>query len=267
MTTEWNAAAYRRVSALQEWLAGKSLARLALPDDASVLDVGCGDGRLTAAVAGRVPRGRVLGVDASHAMIAFAARRFPVADHPSLRFAVADAACLPCAARFDHAVSFNALHWVRDLDAPLRGLHAALVPGGRALLRFVPAASRPSLEDVIETTCRAPQWAHWFADHITPYVHPEAATYAACAARAGFRVARCDVVQEVWDFGTRAAFTAFADATFVAWTRHLPADRHAPFIADVLDRYAAVAPPPPAPHAFVFAQLEIELLRPWARRA
>ena len=56
MPTEWNAAAYRQVSALQEWLAGKSLAAVTLRGDEHVLDVGCGDGRLTAAIAGRPAR-------------------------------------------------------------------------------------------------------------------------------------------------------------------------------------------------------------------
>lgn len=259
MTTEWDAAAYREVSALQAWLADKSLAALTLRGDERVLDVGCGDGRISAAIAARLPRGSVLGVDASQHMVDFAAAAFPPAAHANLRFAVADAAALAHPEAFDLAVSFNALHWVRDLAAPLRGLHTALVPGGRAALRFVPAGPRRSLEDVIEDTCTAPAWRAWFTSHQTPFIHPAAADYAALAQATGFTVRRADVVREVWDFGSRQAFANFADATFVTWTQHLPAERRAEFIADVLDRYAAVQPPPPSPHAFVFDQLEIEL--------
>lgn len=261
MATEWDAAGYRAVSALQEWLAARSLAALTLAGAERVLDVGCGDGRISAALAARVPRGTVLGVDASRHMADFAAAAFPPARHPNLRFAVADAAALDLTQRFDLAVSFNALHWVRDLTAPLRGLHAALVPSGRALLRFVPAGPRPSLEDVIEDACDSPPWRRWFADREPPFVHPDPTAYAALARAAGFAVVRADVAREAWDFASRPAFARFAEATFVAWTDRLPADRHAAFIADVLDRYAAVLPPPPAPHAFVFDQLEIELRR------
>jgi trans-aconitate 2-methyltransferase len=260
VAAEWDAATYRAVSALQAWLADKSLATLAVTGDERVLDVGCGDGRVSAAIAARLPRGSVLGVDASRHMVEFAARAFPAAAHPNLRFEIADAAALDLAAAFDLAVSFNALHWVRDTAAPLRGLHAALVPGGRALLRFVPAGPRRSLEDVIEETCRAADWRRWFGDHAPPFVHPEVAAYAALAEAAGFIVERADVVQETWDFGSRAAFARFADATFVEWTRRLPPSRHAAFITDVLDRYAAVQPPA-APNAFVFYQLEIALRR------
>jgi hypothetical protein len=133
LTRAWppsgTAETYREVSALQEWLAAKSLASLTLSGGERVLDVGCGDGRISAAIAAHVPSGSVLGVDASQHMVDFAAAAFPPAEHPNLRFAVADAAALHLAPEFDLAVSFNALHWVLDLPAALRGLHAALVPG------------------------------------------------------------------------------------------------------------------------------------------
>src|SRR6516165_4986158 len=66
--TEWDARVYNRVSALQRWLAEKSLASLTLEGGERVLDVGCGVGTITAEIAQRVPRGSVLGLDASHTM-------------------------------------------------------------------------------------------------------------------------------------------------------------------------------------------------------
>jgi len=263
VATEWDAATYREVSALQEWLAAKSLASLTLAGGERVLDVGCGDGRISAAIAAHVSSGSVLGVDASQHMVDFAAAAFPPAEHPNLHFAVADAAALHLTPDFDLAVSFNALHWVLDLPAALRGLHAALVPGGRALLRFVPASTRRSLEDVIEDTCAAAQWRTWFADHRTPFVHPDAGAYAALARAAGFIVKGAGMAHEAWDFGSRPAFAHFAAGTFVAWTSRLPEDRRDAFIEDALDRYAAVQPPPPVQNAFVFDQLEIELQKPF----
>jgi trans-aconitate methyltransferase len=260
--TEWDAATYRAVSALQEWLAAKSLASLTLAGDERVLDVGCGDGRISAAIAAGLPSGSVLGVDASQHMVDFAAAAFPPAEHPNLRFATANAAALALAPEFDLAGSFNALHWVLDVPAALRGLHMAMVPGGRALLRFVPAGTRRSLEDVIEDTCAAAQWRSWFADHRAPFVHPDAGAYAALARAAGFTVKGAGLAHEAWDFGSRPAFAHFAAGTFVAWTNRLPEDRRDTFIDDVLDRYAAVQPPPPVENAFVFDQLEIELEKP-----
>jgi trans-aconitate 2-methyltransferase len=117
-----------------------------------VLDIGCGDGRITVEIARRLESGSVLGIDPSTHMIDFAKAHF--AD-PNLAFAVGDAAALPYRGEFDLAVSFNALHWVRDQNAALRGIRAALKPTGRAFLEFVPQGPRKCLEDVIEDTCRA----------------------------------------------------------------------------------------------------------------
>jgi hypothetical protein len=109
----------------------------------------------------------------------------------------------------------------------------------------VPASTRRSLEDVIEDTCAAAQWRTWFADHRTPFVHPDAGAYAALARAAGFTVKGAGMAHEAWDFGSRPAFAHFAAGTFVAWTSRLPEDRRDAFIEDALDRYAAVQPPPP----------------------
>ena len=87
---EWNASEYNRQSSLQAALAEEQLGRLTLEGSERVLDVGCGDGKITAEIAARVPRGSVLGVDPSENMIAFAARHFGPATHPNLRFEVAD---------------------------------------------------------------------------------------------------------------------------------------------------------------------------------
>jgi len=260
--TEWDAAAYRRVSALQHRVAEKSLADLRLDGSERALDVGCGDGSITAELASRLPRGSVVGVDASQQMIALAVKSFPPAAHGNLRFHVADAAQLPFADAFDLIVSFNCLHWVRDQAAALRGLCNALVPTGRAHLRFVPAGARRSLEDVIEETRRSPAWSAYFPAYRAPYVHLTQGEYAALARSAGLHVERFDVEEDAWDFRSRDAFVCFAEATFVEWTRLIPPAQHAAFIGEVLDRYGRLGDGSPAQaNVFKFYQVQAVLRR------
>ena len=66
---EWNAEAYHRVSTPQFTWGQVVLDRLPLRDTDTVLDVGCGTGRLTTFVADRVPRGLVVAIDASQNML------------------------------------------------------------------------------------------------------------------------------------------------------------------------------------------------------
>ena len=260
--TEWDAQAYNRVSALQQWLAEKSLAGLQLEGDERVLDLGCGDGKVTVEIAQRLPRGSVIGVDASHAMIAFAAQHFSADTCSNLEFRVVDAAHLSFADQFDLVVSFNCLHWVHDQEAALRGIRAALGASGRAQLRLVPQGARKALEDVIEDTRRAPSWAAYFPDYRPPYLHLTPDAYCALAEDCGLRVDRLDVQQEAWDFGSRDAFVHFANATFVEWTRLLPRDRHGAFIDEVLDRYRELGDgSPDQANVFTFYQMEVVLRR------
>ena len=129
--TEWNAIEYAKRSGLQAAMAKEVLALLDLEGSERILDVGCGNGRTTAEIAARVPRGMVVGVDPSHDMIDFASSHFGPAIVPNLRFEVNDARHLPFHEEFDLVVSFNALHWVPQQEEALRSIHAALNPSAR----------------------------------------------------------------------------------------------------------------------------------------
>ena len=62
---------------MQQTWARELIARLNLRGDEHILDVGCGDGKVTAEIARAVPRGSATGIDASAEMIGFAQKTFP----------------------------------------------------------------------------------------------------------------------------------------------------------------------------------------------
>jgi trans-aconitate methyltransferase len=258
--TEWNAGEYNRHSSLQAALAEEQLGRLTLGGGERVLDIGCGDGKITAEIAALVPRGSVLGVDPSQDMIAFASRNFAHASRTNLRFEVADVRRLTYREEFDRVVSFNALHWVPEQRLALRSIRTALVDTGQAVLRFVPEGARRSLEDVIEDVRHSARWARYFTGFQKPYAHSSPQEYQDLANQNGFRVLRMGLEDRAWDFQTREAFVAFARATFVEWTRRLPENDWPAFVTEVLDRYRTVAAcSPPEANTFKFYQLEVVL--------
>ena len=258
--TEWNASEYVRQSGLQKAMADEVLGLLQLEGSERVLDVGCGDGRITAEVAARVPRGSVVGVDSSEHMIAFASSHFGSPVRPNLMFEVADARRLRFHAEFDQVISFNALHWITDQAAALRSMHSAMKPNATAQLRLVPAGERKSLERVIEETRLLPRWSGYFHNFRDPYLRLTAEEYAGLAEKIGFRVLRIHTAAKAWDFGSRSAFLAFGSVTFVEWTRLLPEAERPAFIVDVLDRYRGVAADRPGEeNTFKFYQMDITL--------
>lgn len=111
-----------------ESLGREVLARLQLRGDELVLDVGCGSGRITEALIERLPRGRVIALDASQSMVAAARRRLPQAD-----VRVMDALELELAETVDAILSTATFHWIADHERLFRRLRAALRPGGRLL--------------------------------------------------------------------------------------------------------------------------------------
>lgn len=128
MTQTWNAANYAQNGAFVHELAGGVVEWLAPQPGETILDLGCGDGQLTARLT--TLGASVCGVDASPAMIA--AARIQGIDAQ-----VASAEHLPFAdASFDAVFSNAVLHWVRDHDAMMKEVRRVLRPGGRFVAEF-----------------------------------------------------------------------------------------------------------------------------------
>ncbi len=256
--TEWNAADYSRIGQLQEHMAAEAMGLLHLTGAERVLDIGCGNGKVTARIAAAVPQGSVIGVDASQDMIDFASRQYGPSAYSNLRFERADARSLPFHEEFNLVVSFNALHWIPDQDVALRSIRTTMKPNGRAQLRMVPAGPRKSLENVIEEARCSPQWAGAFKNFHDPYLHWTPEQYAAAAEQNRFRVEAVRTQDKAWDFESRDAFIAFGMVTFVEWTKLLPEKEKLAFVTDVLDRYRQVTGPGEE-NVFKFYQMDITL--------
>ena len=128
---DWNADAYHRVSRPQVAMAAAVLDRLELCGDETVLDAGCGSGRVTRLLLERLPRGRVVAVDASPEMVARARAELAGDPHADVRLADLAELRLDQGEQVDAAFSNATFHWVPDHDALFARLHATLRPGGR----------------------------------------------------------------------------------------------------------------------------------------
>ena len=124
--SDFDAAAYEKASAGQTDLARRLVNSLDLRGDETVIDLGCGDGRVTAELAERLPRGRVVGIDSSPSMIEAANGRAA----SNLVFRLLDMMALDYIDFADVIVSANAAHWVHDHTRLLELTYTALKPGG-----------------------------------------------------------------------------------------------------------------------------------------
>ncbi len=124
---DWDPARYARNARFVSDLGAPALAWLDPRPGEHILDLGCGDGTLTAQIA--QSGAQVIGVDASPAMVA-------AARVAGLSVRLLDGKDLDYLAEFDAVFSNAALHWMTDAEAVLRGVKAALKPGGRLVAEF-----------------------------------------------------------------------------------------------------------------------------------
>lgn len=138
---ELDAEHYVKNSSLQNSLAKEIIDAQEIDSNFYILDVGCGDGRITAEIAQRAKLGKVLGIDASHEMIKFALKSFPNENFPNLSFLQITAEEIEFQQRFDLIVSFSCFHWLKDPGLVIHQLSSALKTRGELLILTYPKES------------------------------------------------------------------------------------------------------------------------------
>ncbi len=183
MTQTWDTRAYEKNGAFVHGLADGVLEWLRPQPGERILDLGCGDGQLTARL---VATGAIVaGVDASAEMLA-AARSRGIDAHEGR------AEALPFADRSFNAVFSNAaLHWVRDQDAMMTEVRRVLGPGGR----FVAEMGGHGNIAAIRVALTAVLARHGYGDReggVNYFPTPE--SYERRLTRHGFRVERMALI-------------------------------------------------------------------------
>jgi trans-aconitate 2-methyltransferase len=127
-TRDWDASTYDRVSTPQQQWAEAVIDRLRLRGDETVLDAGCGTGRVTQLLLDRLPRGRVIAVDGSAAMVAEARE---LLDPARAEVQQADLTELELGEPVDAVFSNAVFHWIDDHARLFSVLAETLADGGR----------------------------------------------------------------------------------------------------------------------------------------
>ncbi len=267
----WSAADYASNSAVQQTWARELIAGLKLRGDERILDVGCGDGKVTAEIARALPKGLAVGVDASPQMIEFAARAFSISN---LEFRVLDAreikpevfsavrkekikrTTLPrpssplrggegvefALGLFDVVFSNAALHWVDDHPAFLRGAASTLRPGGRLV---VSCGGRGNAHDVflaLRPEIRLKRWRQFFRKMEAPYFFHSPEEYKKWLPRFGFKTRSVKLAPKDATYKGREGFGAWLRTTWMPYTQRVPEEMREEFISAVVERYVARHP-------------------------
>ncbi len=125
-----------------------------------MVDLGCGEGALTASLAARWPEARITGIDSSPEMLAAAAAHTIPG---RVEFAVSDARDWRPEDQIDVLVSNALLHWVRGHGELLSRWVEALSPDGWLAMQ-VPGNFRSPTHTLLADLCRSPRWSEQLGD-------------------------------------------------------------------------------------------------------
>jgi trans-aconitate 2-methyltransferase len=242
-TAKWNAADYAANSVVQQAWARELIAKLHLRGDEHILDVGCGDGKVTAEIARAVPNGSVTGIDASEEMIAYAKKTFPRSKLASLEFQVMDARKIKLERQFDLVFSNAALHWVDNHQKFLSSATSVLKPGGRLV---VSCGGKGNAQDVfvaLRPELRLARWREFFRRMPEPYFFYAPEDYKKWLLKLDFKIQNIQLVPKDATYPGLDGFATWIRTTWIPYAQRVPESMREEFIAAVTKRYVAKHPP------------------------
>jgi trans-aconitate 2-methyltransferase len=227
---DWDGATYDRISGPMEALGLKVLSRLPLRGDETVIDAGCGSGRVTQALIERLPRGHAIGIDMSPSMAQVARER--LGEEADIR--VLDLLELDLHQDVDAILSTATFHWISDHEALFARLRAALCAGGRLVAQCGGEGNIDILRGTAREVLAREPYAEHFAGFKAPWSYANPTETHARLIGAGFTRARCWLEPAPQQPEHPREF--LQTIVLRPHVEHLPESLRDPFLDDVLER-------------------------------
>ena len=254
--TEWNAAAYHKVSGPQTSWGQKVLSRLHVNGDERAIYSCCGSGRLTGELMERLPRGRLIAVDRSWNMLMTARANLRPVLGPRVSFAQVSLPDLPFAGWADLVFSTATFHWVKDHPALFAGIFTTLRPGGKLHAQCGGGPNLRRAHELAETIMHAPPFAAYFSDWPGPWEFANAEITAERLAHAGFVDVETNLEEAPTTLATEADYREFV--TTVIYHPHLERLPDAALKRHFIDRVTELAAKEPIPFTLDYWRLNMQ---------
>ena len=233
---QWDANEYAQHSGSQYDWGLELIEKLKLTGHEALLDIGCGDGKVTAIIADHLPQGSVVGIDSSMDMIDLARRRHIDYPNSRLEFKHLDVRELAEINRFDLVFSNATLHWIKHHPPVLLRIKKALKTGGRLLFQM---GGRGNAEQVIATleTLIKQKWAIYFSEFTFPYGFYGPQTYSQWLADAGLKAVRVELIEKDMRHQGKEGLAGWIRSTWLPYLERVPAPGKELFIENFVESY------------------------------
>ena len=225
----WNGELYAKNSSVQQSHAQRLLLSLSLQGDESILDLGCGDGTLTALLQEKTPRGSVLGIDPSDSMLAKAR-----AQYPHITFLQDRAETFSLTKKFDHVIAIHVMHWIQNQEAALSNIYSHLKPGGQIHLILSPSKEGLPFHRALQKTLKT--WRQEFEEFQNPQRVFSMDDYCALVRKAGFHITGCHYLYHESLHESKEALQRWIQQ-WLPHGKHLPMEKQPLFFQELMDHY------------------------------
>lgn len=241
-TYNWNAKDYEKNSGAQQKWARELIARLNLTGTENILDLGCGDGKITAEIAQLVSHGSIVGVDNSSQMIALAQAKYSQNGHPNLSFQVMDASHLSFENCFDVVFSNAVLHWVKNHQSVVEGLYKSLRIGGKILLRMGGQGDAKGILSIMDEMRTSNKWTQYFYEFEFPFTFLGVDEYQVFLNETGFSIKRVELIPKDMTHDGKAGLEGWIRTTWLPYTERIPKEHRNEFIEEASSMYLDKVP-------------------------
>ena len=258
----WDAQQYAKYSCAQFKWAKELIAKFKLQGDEAVLDIGCGDGKVTTLIADRLSRGKVLGIDSSLDMITLAKRRQSNYLKHRLKFKQMDVRCLNEKNRFDVVFSSAALHWVKRHLQIINRIQQAMKRNGRLLAQMGGRGNAADIVAVLDSMIKG-HWAQYFLSFSFPYGFHGSEEYSRWLTDAGLMTIRVELIEKDMLHKGREGFAGWIQTTWLPYLERIPSELRNTFIYEIIDNYLNTHPMDEDGTVHVkMIRLEVEAIKP-----
>jgi len=238
----WNASEYDKYSYSQYEWAEELIPKLELKGNESLIDIGCGYGKVTHLLSTYLPHGQILGVDNSEEMITAARQRFPHCHYPNLSFLKMDARQLTFREQFDVAFSNANLHWIIDHPTVLASVYESLDKNGRLLFQMAGKGNAQGILAVIKEFISEEDCKPYFKNFTFPYGFYGPEEYAPWLREAGFKPERIELFPKDMKLQGKEGLVFWIRSLWLPFTERVPTQLRAPFMNEIAERYLAAYP-------------------------
>jgi trans-aconitate 2-methyltransferase len=238
----WNAEDYAKHSTTQQQWAKELIPKLKLTGNEALLDIGCGDGKITAQIASCLPNGYVVGVDSSEEMVKLARNKFPQTAFPNVSFQMMDARKLTFNEQFDRVFSNAALHWIIDHRPVLFGVRRSLKPGGRLLFQMGGKGNAQAILGLLDELMVEERWCQFFTGFTFHYGFYTPEEYVVWLREAGLEPEQVELLKKDMALQGKEGLAGWVRTTWLPYTGRLPADMRDEFVNEIVSRYVKAHP-------------------------